>query len=78
MTERESVEIDYCPKCRSVWLDRGELDKIMDRAGEQPIPGPTHDRRQGESRGTGREREYPEHHGRHKRESFFSRLFDFD
>lgn len=33
MTERSGVEIDYCPKCRGVWLDRGELDKIIDSAG---------------------------------------------
>ncbi|WP_299361385.1 zf-TFIIB domain-containing protein [uncultured Paracoccus sp.] len=33
MTQRSGVEIDYCPKCRGVWLDRGELDKIVDRAG---------------------------------------------
>ncbi len=32
MTDRNGVEIDYCPKCRGVWLDRGELDKILDRA----------------------------------------------
>lgn len=32
MTERSGVEIDYCPKCRGVWLDRGELDKILERA----------------------------------------------
>jgi Zn-finger nucleic acid-binding protein len=32
MTERQGIEIDYCPKCRGVWLDRGELDKIIDRA----------------------------------------------
>src|SRR3546814_18584705 len=31
MTERSGVEIDYCPRCRGVWLDRGELDKIIDR-----------------------------------------------
>lgn len=34
MSERSGVEIDYCPKCRGVWLDRGELDKILDRAAE--------------------------------------------
>jgi len=33
MSDRNGVEIDYCPKCRGVWLDRGELDKIIDRAG---------------------------------------------
>ncbi|MBD7918661.1 zf-TFIIB domain-containing protein [Cellulomonas sp. Sa3CUA2] len=32
MTERQGVEIDYCPVCRGIWLDRGELDKIIDRA----------------------------------------------
>jgi uncharacterized protein len=42
MTERAGVEIDYCPTCRGVWLDRGELDKILERGrGEfeaQPAP----------------------------------------
>ncbi len=33
MADRSGVEIDYCPRCRGVWLDRGELDKIIDRAG---------------------------------------------
>jgi len=32
MSQRNGVEIDYCPECRGVWLDRGELDKILDRA----------------------------------------------
>lgn len=34
MSERQGIEIDYCPKCRGVWLDRGELDKIIERAGD--------------------------------------------
>ena len=34
MTERKGVEIDYCPKCRGVWLDKGELDKIIERSAE--------------------------------------------
>lgn len=39
MSERQGVEIDYCPQCRGVWLDRGELDKILERsAAEAPIP----------------------------------------
>ncbi|MET0521102.1 MAG: zf-TFIIB domain-containing protein [Jiangellaceae bacterium] len=49
MSERAGVEIDYCPECRGVWLDRGELDKILERA-EAEIsrsaarpPAPTHD-----------------------------------
>ena len=33
MTDRQGVEIDFCPQCRGVWLDRGELDKIIERAG---------------------------------------------
>jgi len=32
MTERQNIEIDYCPQCRGVWLDRGELDKIIERS----------------------------------------------
>jgi Zn-finger nucleic acid-binding protein len=32
LAERQGVEIDYCPKCRGVWLDRGELDKIVERS----------------------------------------------
>ncbi|WP_025132561.1 zf-TFIIB domain-containing protein [Leucobacter sp. PH1c] len=32
MSERQGIEIDYCPECRGIWLDRGELDKILDRA----------------------------------------------
>ena len=32
MTDRQGIEIDYCPECRGVWLDRGELDKIIERS----------------------------------------------
>ena len=54
MSERQGVEIDYCPRCRGVWLDRGELDKILERsaaelAQAQPAAGqmapPPDDRR---------------------------------
>lgn len=38
MSERQSVEIDYCPKCRGVWLDRGELDKIIEKSLMAPVP----------------------------------------
>lgn len=34
MSEKKSVEIDYCPECRGVWLDRGELEKIIERSAE--------------------------------------------
>ena len=37
MTERQGVEIDYCPECRGVWLDRGELDKIIERSSGQQV-----------------------------------------
>ncbi len=44
MTDRSGVEIDYCPTCRGVWLDRGELDKIIERAStpqrEAPVAQP--------------------------------------
>jgi hypothetical protein len=46
MTDRQGVEIDYCPKCRGVWLDRGEIDKIIERSAAleakaaSPAPAP--------------------------------------
>lgn len=63
MTTREGVEIDYCPKCRGVWLDRGELDKIIEKEGAsaapnnaqgyapQPVDGPYMNQQQGPRRG---------------------------
>ena len=45
MSERQGVEIDYCPTCRGVWLDRGELDKIIERSESwSPPPEPRRDR----------------------------------
>ena len=40
MTERSGIEIDYCPTCRGVWLDRGELDKIIERSVAPSVPAP--------------------------------------
>lgn len=40
MADRQGVEIDYCPTCRGVWLDRGELDKIIERSVGLESPGP--------------------------------------
>jgi Zn-finger nucleic acid-binding protein len=34
MTERQGIEIDYCPQCRGIWLDRGELDKVLERSAQ--------------------------------------------
>ena len=56
MTDRQGVEIDYCPQCRGVWLDRGELDEIIERSGQggaasstfaQPSYRPDRDNRPG-------------------------------
>ena len=38
MSERQGIEIDYCPTCRGVWLDRGELDKIIERSAAADVP----------------------------------------
>lgn len=75
MTERQGIEIDYCPKCRGVWLDRGELDKIIEKSvvvttessDDQPW----------------RYQDDDDHHkgsrqGRKKRGGFLSNLLDFD
>ena len=76
MSERQGIEIDYCPKCRGVWLDRGELDKIVERATPAVTPPPAamqqrpqHDPRHHDSR----------YHGKpyKKRESFLGDIFDF-
>jgi uncharacterized protein len=40
ISSRDGVEIDYCPQCRGVWLDRGELDKIIDRVAGAPAAAP--------------------------------------
>ncbi len=71
ITERSGVEIDYCPHCRGVWLDRGELDKIIARASEAPLratPAPRE--------AQGRKEDYKK--SRTKRvSSFLDDLFDF-
>jgi len=38
MTDRQGIEIDYCPACRGIWLDRGELDKLLERAATATAP----------------------------------------
>ena len=76
MTDRSGVEIDYCPKCRGVWLDRGELDKIVERAAPAtaapPPPPPQPTRADQANYGHPGGQPY-----RKKRESFLSELFDF-
>ena len=78
MTERSGVEIDYCPQCRGVWLDRGELDKIIERSVQAPPPPPPppqrsfsgHDHRRDED-------DYGHAPRRKKRGGFLDELFDF-
>jgi len=75
ITERQGVEIDYCPRCRGVWLDRGELDKIIERAAAHPFG---QDPEEWRSPGREHERGYPYDDRKRKRKSFLDDLFDFD
>ncbi len=73
MSERQGVEIDYCPECRGVWLDRGELDKILERA----EPDDRRDDRRGDDDRDDRRRfESGGHHPKKKR-SFLTEIFEF-
>jgi Zn-finger nucleic acid-binding protein len=79
MSERQGVEIDYCPKCRGVWLDRGELDKIIERAASEAAPAAPRsaDPRPQPGYDSGYGRGHDPHYGRHKRKkSFLEELFD--
>ena len=81
MTERQGIEIDYCPQCRGVWLDRGELDKLIERSLAVPSVsasrghGDTAEREEGFA---ARRRDDDEDYRPRRRKSFFSELFDFD
>ena len=89
MTDRQGIEIDYCPKCRGIWLDRGELDRLIERAEQasaaplqSPPPQYGHDNARHAS-DRDRERNHPRHHDhppqgyRPKRKSLLGELFDF-
>ena len=84
MSNREGIEIDYCPSCRGVWLDRGELDKIIERSSaEQTAPTPAIQRnepyREGGRRDYDDDDRYREHgYQRRRRKGFLGDLFDFD
>lgn len=92
MTDRNGVEIDYCPKCRGVWLDRGELDKIIDRAAgpsapvpqtaapvyqPEPVRSAPAEPRPRRDRDHDDDDDYRYRHKGKRRESFLSDLFDF-
>jgi len=81
MSERSGIEIDYCPQCRGVWLDRGELDKIIDRSAEVPPPAaaPQQKPQYDSYREPRQQQQYPPQQGyykKRKRESWLSELFD--
>ena len=73
MTERQGIEIDYCPQCRGVWLDRGELDKIIERSTATPSSSPSPQRSE-KHRGREDDDDYRPHK---KKESIWGDLFDF-
>lgn len=81
MTFREGIEIDYCPRCRGVWLDRGELDKLIERSGRDDERHDRDDDRRRVAQRSGhdgsRDKDEREHK-RKKRKSFLGDLFDFD
>jgi hypothetical protein len=89
MTDRQGIEIDYCPTCRGVWLDRGELDKLIERSVQvvsgtpaapvhAPEQGRGHDSRQGfkDSDFGHRNHGHGQHGPQGQRRSFWRELFD--
>ena len=66
LSERQGVEIDFCPACRGVWLDRGELDKIIERYDAYIDDHP----------GNGRSRPVFREHNQPRRKPFWQELFD--
>ena len=89
MTERSGIEIDYCPQCRGVWLDRGELDKIIERstaelaqaasvpAGQAPHSAPQPYVPSQYDRGHDYHgKHHDDHHGYRGKHSFWRDLFD--
>lgn len=82
MSDRQGVEIDYCPECRGVWLDRGELDKIIERstAREAVSTPPPPQYQQQPDYGNNHAPDYRHGHGHgnkpYRKKSFLEELFD--
>ena len=81
MSERSGIEIDYCPQCRGVWLDRGELDKIIERnAASAPAAAPAQAAPAGQPQqgnwGHQPQGQYGHHKPYKRRKSFLEELFD--
>ena len=75
MTDRQGVEIDYCPACRGIWLDRGELDKLLDLAAAAVPPEPmarSHHQADFDDSDFSDGRRYP----RSRKKSWLSDIFD--
>ena len=85
MSERQGIEIDYCPQCRGVWLDKGELDKIIERAALETTAQQRHRNEDDNSKYRKDERydrrnrndDDEQNDNRNERGSFFGNLFDF-
>lgn len=82
MSDRQGIEIDYCPQCRGVWLDRGELDKIIERSSSAqpaPQPAPPAPPPQGYAPAPGYQQPWgggPRHGHYKKRKSWLEEIFD--
>ena len=79
MSERNGIEIDYCPTCRGVWLDRGELDKLIERSLSQPAPQappPAAPPQQGYQQPYQQPYQQGGYYKKKRKESWLSELFD--
>jgi Zn-finger nucleic acid-binding protein len=81
MSERSGIEIDYCPQCRGVWLDRGELDKIIERSMTQQAPASPPPQQGGYERERDQrhdqyQQRYQQPYRKKKKESWLSEIFD--
>lgn len=81
MSDRSGIEIDYCPTCRGVWLDRGELDKIIDRSlAQTPAAAPA--QQQPPQQQYPAQQQYPSkqydqgYYKKKRKESWLSEIFD--
>lgn len=75
MSERSGIEIDYCPQCRGVWLDRGELDKLIERSGSLPASARSETARPSFGRDN-HDGNRTDAYGRRKKGNWLSELFD--
>jgi Zn-finger nucleic acid-binding protein len=74
--ERQGIEIDFCPTCRGVWLDRGELDKIIERSAQAFAPQPQAPPAPPGGAWSGHPGNQGQYHHKKRRKSFFEELFD--